>query len=111
MLLYAATPKATAPAATPADGARPAWVDTAAVAATAGGPVPPLQYRPGAIVWLELGGVYAVPATSTGAGARAAADTLVRRGLARTGRVTVSTLPPPPQDADALAAMARAAWN
>jgi prolyl oligopeptidase len=92
------------------DGTRPAWVDTSAATS----PVwatpalgPRLRYSPAAIVWLELGGVYAVPATPSAAAAHATADALVRQRYARAKGVALAA----PTDADALAALARAAWN
>jgi hypothetical protein len=58
-------------------------------------------------VWLELGGVYAIPAKPGAAAARATADALVRRRYARPQGVALAA----PMDADALAALARLAWN
>jgi hypothetical protein len=99
-----------APKSMPLDATRPAWVDTTtttspAWATTAFGPR--LRYSPAAIVWLELGGVYVVPAKPGMAAARATADALVRRRYARPHGVALAA----PMDADALAALVRAAWN
>ena len=99
-----------APKSMPLDGTRPAWVDTSATtlpvwAMPAMGPR--LRYSPAAILWLELGGVYAVPAQPGASAARATADALVRQRYAPAQRVFLAA----PTDADALAALARSAWN
>jgi prolyl oligopeptidase len=92
------------------DGTHPTWVDTSATSSTAWATAtlgPRLRYSPAAIVWLELGGVYAIPAKPGAAAARATADALVRHRYARPQGVTLAA----PMDADALAALARLAWN
>jgi prolyl oligopeptidase PreP (S9A serine peptidase family) len=101
--LYVVTSRAAATDST----RRPAWVDTAATVSHDDTLASPLEYAPAPIVWLELGGVYVVPAQPGAAAARAAADAVVRLRLARPDRVVIGA----PRDADGLAALARVAWN
>jgi len=79
------------------DGTHAAWVDT-----TSDSSGSRLRFLPVAAVWLELGNVYAVPASGAAA-AQGAAQVLAARKYARPDAILTASPPPPSSGIDASA--------